>query len=169
MVGARHPHGVEAPHAVVARQAVHDRLVERMAHVQRARHVGWRQLDGEGGLARTGAPVPRWPAAPYPRLFPFGAPVGFQCSRFKRLGQAFEAGLLQGRAHGSGSGVRQWGPWGRSSRRERSDEQESEPHFKGPPPHRWPRRAFVCSVGCSSVGRFFPMATLSLGARVNAS
>jgi hypothetical protein len=26
--------------------------------------------------------------------------VGFQCSRFKRLGQAFEAGLWLGRAHG---------------------------------------------------------------------
>jgi hypothetical protein len=30
---------------VVARQAVHDGLVERMAHVQRARHVGWGQLN----------------------------------------------------------------------------------------------------------------------------
>jgi hypothetical protein len=37
MVGARHPQRVEAAHAVVARQRVHDGLVERMAHVQRAR------------------------------------------------------------------------------------------------------------------------------------
>jgi hypothetical protein len=54
VVGAGHPQRVEAAHAVVARQAVHDGLVERMAHVQRARHVGRRQLDGERGLARLG-------------------------------------------------------------------------------------------------------------------
>ena len=47
VVGARNPGGVETGHAVVAGQAVHDGLVERMAHVQRARHIGWWQLDGE--------------------------------------------------------------------------------------------------------------------------
>ena len=46
-------HSVLKPlHAVVARQRVHDRLVERMAHVQRAGHVGRRQLDAERGLGR---------------------------------------------------------------------------------------------------------------------
>ena len=100
VVGAGHPHRVEAAHAMVAGQAVHDRLVERMAHVQRARHVGGRQLDGESGFSRhwrARATVARRAVSPF---FPFRAPVGFQCSRFKRLGQAFEAGLLQGRAHG---------------------------------------------------------------------
>jgi hypothetical protein len=48
VVGAGHPHRVEPGHAVVAGQAVHDGLVEGMAHVQRARHIGRRQLDGEG-------------------------------------------------------------------------------------------------------------------------
>ncbi len=57
VVGARHPQRVVALHAVIAREAVHDRLVERMAHVQRAGHVGRRQLDREG-LRR-----PPWAAA----------------------------------------------------------------------------------------------------------
>ena len=52
MVGARQPQRVEALHAVVARQRVHDRLVERMAHVQRAGDVGRRQLDAERRLGR---------------------------------------------------------------------------------------------------------------------
>jgi hypothetical protein len=46
VVGARQPQRVVAAHAVVARQRVHDGLVERVPHVQRARHVGRRQLDG---------------------------------------------------------------------------------------------------------------------------
>ena len=47
MVCAGNPHGVEAAHAVIAREAVHDGLVERMAHVQGAGHIGRRQLNGE--------------------------------------------------------------------------------------------------------------------------
>ncbi len=47
MVGARHPQRVVPAHAVPAGQRVHDGLVERVAHVQRARHVGRRQLDAE--------------------------------------------------------------------------------------------------------------------------
>ena len=72
MVGARQPQGVEAAHAVVARQRVHDRVVEAVAHVQRAGDVGRRQLDAERRLGRssvgakgrwlpTAAPsAPRW-------------------------------------------------------------------------------------------------------------
>ncbi len=111
VVGARHPHRVETAHAVVAREAVHDRLVERMAHVQRARHIGGRQLDGEGGLARLRSARATVACGAVSALFPFGAPVGFQRSGFKGLGQAFEAGLLQGRAHGwvCSAGGNRWG------------------------------------------------------------
>ncbi len=42
MVGARQPQRVEATHAVVARERIHDRVVEAVAHVQRARHIGRR-------------------------------------------------------------------------------------------------------------------------------
>ena len=37
VIGADHPVGVEAAHAVVADQRVHQRLLERVPHVQRAR------------------------------------------------------------------------------------------------------------------------------------
>ena len=47
VVGAGHPQRVLAQHAVVARERVHDGLVKSVAHVQRARHVGRRQLNGE--------------------------------------------------------------------------------------------------------------------------
>ncbi len=108
VVGARHPQRVVAPHAVVARQAVHDGLVERMAHVQRAGHVGRRQLDGEvlaagrgAGIRCAGAAAARRAVAP---ALPLGAPAGFQGRGFEGLGQAFKAGLVQGRAHGRGNG-----------------------------------------------------------------
>ena len=66
VVGAGNEHGVVARHAVVAHQAVHDGLVEGMAHVQCARHVGRRELDHIGRGFR-----PRftcWPAVKYPRF-----------------------------------------------------------------------------------------------------
>ena len=47
VVGARHPERVVALHPVVADQRVHDRVLERMPHVQRAGDVGRRQLDRE--------------------------------------------------------------------------------------------------------------------------
>ena len=43
------PAALEAHHAVVACEAVHDGLVESMAHVQSAGHIGRRQLDGKVG------------------------------------------------------------------------------------------------------------------------
>jgi hypothetical protein len=81
VVGARHPQRVVAAHAVVAGQRVHDGLVERVAHVQRARHVGRRQLDG-----RTRAsPGPAWartgPGRPTP------APSGLRWRRVRRTWQ----------------------------------------------------------------------------------
>src|SRR6185295_4410973 len=50
MVGADDPVGVEAAHAVVADERVHERLLERVAHVQGAGDVGRRKLDAIGGL-----------------------------------------------------------------------------------------------------------------------
>ena len=49
VVGARLPQHVVALHAVIAREHVHQRLLVRVPHVQRAGHVGGRQLDGERG------------------------------------------------------------------------------------------------------------------------
>ena len=81
MVGAGHPQRVEAAHAVVARQRVHDGLVERMAHVQRARHVGRRQLDAEAGLGRIQRGL--IDAA----LLPQRPPVGLDRGGFEGLGE----------------------------------------------------------------------------------
>ena len=69
-----------------------------MAHVQRAGHIGWRQLDGEAGAPACGA-VGATEArhAIKPRFSPFGAPMGFQGGRFKRFGQ----GLIQAAAFGA--------------------------------------------------------------------
>ena len=56
VVGAWNPSGVEAHHAVVAGEAVHDGLVEGMAHVQGACHIGGWQLDGKVGRSLHVAP-----------------------------------------------------------------------------------------------------------------
>ena len=45
VVGADLPQRVVAAHAVVADQHVHQRVLERVPHVQRAGDVGRRQLD----------------------------------------------------------------------------------------------------------------------------
>ena len=47
MVGADLPQRVVAAHPVVPDHEVHQRLLERMPHVQRAGDVGRRQLDAE--------------------------------------------------------------------------------------------------------------------------
>ncbi len=52
VVGARQPQGVVALHPVPAGERVHDRLVERVPHVQRAGDVGRWQLDAERGPRR---------------------------------------------------------------------------------------------------------------------
>jgi hypothetical protein len=99
MVGARHPEGVVPAHAVVARQAVHDGLVERVPHVQRAGHVGWRQLDREGRLGRIGLAGAAHTGTPVTPLLPQRSPVGLDGRRFKRLGKAVQARLVQGVGH----------------------------------------------------------------------
>ena len=88
MVGTGHPQGVETLHAVVARQAVHDGLVERVAHVQRAGHVGWRQLDGERRLLCLGLACATKTRHAVTALFPLRPPMGLEGGGFKRFGQA---------------------------------------------------------------------------------
>lgn len=53
MVGAYLPKRVVALHALVTGERVHDRVLERVAHVQAAGNVGWRNGDAVG-LAFTG-------------------------------------------------------------------------------------------------------------------
>ena len=96
MIGTGYPGGVVAAHAVVAGQAIHDRLIERMAHVQRAGHVGRGQLDGKGGRTILGGLGATETGHAVAALFPLGAPMGFQGGGFERFGQAFEAGLFDG-------------------------------------------------------------------------
>ncbi|MEY3939269.1 MAG: hypothetical protein RL659_2110 [Pseudomonadota bacterium] len=68
-----------------AGEAVHDGLVECMAHVKGACHIGRRQLDGKVGrvcMRRLAATVPCYAIATF---FPLWAPMGFKCGRLKRL------------------------------------------------------------------------------------
>ena len=93
VIHAGNPRGVVAHHAVVARQAVHDGLVERVAHVQCARHIGGWQLNREGGLARLGltcSPMPRHGVTPALPLWP---PMCLDGVRLEGLGEAVKAGL----------------------------------------------------------------------------
>ena len=64
VVRAGLPERAIARHAVVARERVHDRVLERMAHVQRAGHVRRRNDDAEGrAVARRGEEAFVLPAA----------------------------------------------------------------------------------------------------------
>ena len=49
VIGAGLPQGVETTHTPIANQSVHDGVLERMAHVQGAGHVRWRDHDGIAG------------------------------------------------------------------------------------------------------------------------
>ena len=99
VVGAGHPQRVLAQHAVVARERVHDGLVERVAHVQRARHVGRRQLNGERGFLGVQRRLV------HAALLPGRAPVRFQRGGLKRFGQGLQTGLLDGRGGVLGKGL----------------------------------------------------------------
>ena len=77
MVGAWLPERVVAEHAVVARQRVHDRVLEGMAHVQRAGHVRRRDHDRVRLAAAAGLEA----AAGFPGL----APVRFDALRIESL------------------------------------------------------------------------------------
>ena len=83
VVGAGQPQRVEAAHAVVARQRIHDGLVERVAHVQRAGHVGRWQLDRERWLGR----IERRRVDP--ALLPQWRPPRLDGGGFERLGEGF--------------------------------------------------------------------------------
>ena len=48
VVGAGHPAGILAFHAGTTHQNVLDGVVEHVAHVEHARHIGWRNNDGVG-------------------------------------------------------------------------------------------------------------------------
>jgi hypothetical protein len=91
---------------VVARQAVHDGLVERVAHVQRAGHVGRWQLNGEGGCVSHWGACATEAGHAVAAFFPLGAPMGFKGGGLERFGQALKAGLFDGEggrvAHGKG-------------------------------------------------------------------
>ncbi len=54
MVHARLPQHILAAHTLEANQYVLQRIVERMAHMQGARHIRRRDDDGEGFRARLG-------------------------------------------------------------------------------------------------------------------
>ena len=71
MVGARLPQHVAPAHALEADENVLDRVVERVAHMQRARHIGRRDHDGVGLGLRLAARLEE--AA----LLPFGIEPGF--------------------------------------------------------------------------------------------
>ena len=82
-------------------------LIKRVAHMQRTSHIGWGQLYGEvvasSGSLGTGQARAAIAGVAGAALFPLGAPMGFDGSGFKRLGEAVEAGLLNGVAHGCGA------------------------------------------------------------------
>ena len=77
MVSAWNPSGVETHHAVIARETVHDGLIEGMAHVQGACHIGGRQLDGEVRGVSLGRLAAAMTCNAVTAFFPFRAPVGF--------------------------------------------------------------------------------------------
>ena len=81
MVRARNPDGVVAGHAVIARKRIHDRLIEGMPHVQNARDVGRRKLNGKARLLRveTGLEVAAF--------LPDRVPTRFDGGRIKALGE----------------------------------------------------------------------------------
>ena len=81
VVGAGNPAGVVALHAVVAGQAVHDGLVEGVAHVQGAGHIGRRQLDAKGRFAEVHVRLEIAGA------FPARVPMVFQITRFEAFGK----------------------------------------------------------------------------------
>ena len=64
MVHARLPQGVAAAHPVVANQRVHDRVRERMSHMQRAGYIRWWNDDAVGIAGARGCK----PAVPFPAL-----------------------------------------------------------------------------------------------------
>ena len=81
MVRTREPERVVARHTVIARERIHHGLIEGVPHVQNARDVGRRQLDGEAGLFRVEA------GSEVAARLPSRIPAGFNFRRFKALGK----------------------------------------------------------------------------------
>jgi len=87
MVGADHPQRILAAQPFVADHHVLQRVVERVADVQRSGHVRRRVHDGEGrGIGAFGAEQAV--------RFPVGIPLGFDGSGLERLASASGSGLL---------------------------------------------------------------------------
>jgi hypothetical protein len=84
VVGAHLPQRVVAAHAVIADQHVHQRLLKRVAHVQRTRHVRRRQLDAIRGR------VVAHRCAKVPAGFPKRVPLRFDGGRLEALGEVHE-------------------------------------------------------------------------------
>ena len=80
MVGSGNPCRIETAHAVVTYQTVHDGLVEGVSHVQGARDIGRRELNGE----RRFVFVER--SAEISAFFPFLTPVFLNFGWVERLG-----------------------------------------------------------------------------------
>ena len=57
MVGAGHPEDIVPLHPLPPRQDVLERVVEGVAHVERAGYVGWGDDDGKGRSARVDVSV----------------------------------------------------------------------------------------------------------------
>ena len=80
MIGANHPQRILAAQALIADHHVLQRIVERVADVQAARHVRRRVDDGEG--FRIGAF-----RAEQPLVLPMGVPAGLDFGGIEGLGQ----------------------------------------------------------------------------------
>ena len=85
VVGADLPERVVAAHPVVADHEIHQRLLERMAHVQRARDIRRRQLDAE---RRSVGPHRR---AEEPAGFPERIPLRLDGVGFEAFGEFHDA------------------------------------------------------------------------------
>src|SRR5690606_37282859 len=83
MIRARNEYGVVSAHAVIAHQAVHHRLIEGMAHMQRARDIRRRKLDHERLAAILRRSVDMLSAPKIAARLPFGVPARFEVLRFK--------------------------------------------------------------------------------------
>ena len=81
MIGTHLPKRVIATHAVIADHQIHQRVLERVPHVQRAGHIGRRELDAE----RRGARLHR--RLEEPVRFPEWIPLRLDGVRFEAFGE----------------------------------------------------------------------------------
>ena len=82
VIGARLPQRIRSAHAVVSCECIHQRLVEAMAHVQRAGDVGWWQQNAEGFIL--GSVIA---CCEVTAIFPGLVPAAFDFGGFKGFGK----------------------------------------------------------------------------------